>query len=38
MRHPLKIPITYAEECRLGVYDLAERLLDYYSSNKASYP
>lgn len=37
MRQPLEIPMTYASECRLGVYDLAEQLLEHYSTNKASY-
>lgn len=27
MRHPLKVPISYAEDCRLGVYQLAEQML-----------
>jgi len=37
MRHPLEVPIAYATECRLGVYDLAEQLLEIYSTNKATY-
>jgi len=37
MRHPMEIPITYASECKLGIYDLAEQLLEIYSTNKPTF-
>jgi len=37
MRCPEKVTITYLEDCRFGVYDLAEKLLETYPSNLASY-
>jgi hypothetical protein len=37
MRNPEKISISYVSECRLGVYDLAEKRLVHYPSNLATY-
>lgn len=37
MRNPEKIPISYVSDCRLGVYDLAENLLDNYATHLATY-
>lgn len=37
MRCPDKAAITYLEDCRFGVYDLAEKLLETYPSNLASF-
>jgi hypothetical protein len=37
MRCPDKITITYLEDCRFGVYDLAEKMLETYPSNKNSF-
>lgn len=37
MRNPEIVPINYVTECKLGVYDLAERLLSCYHSNLATY-
>ena len=31
------MPLTYATDCRLGFYDLADQLLEIYSTNKATY-
>lgn len=37
MRNSDQIPVSYALDCVFGIYDLAERKLDVYSSNKGSY-
>jgi len=37
MRNPEKININYITGCRVGVYDLAENLLEGYPSNLATY-
>ena len=33
MRNPEKVCISYSLECKLGVYDLAERRLEAYPTN-----
>lgn len=37
MRNPDRITISYIKGVRLGVYELAENLLETYPSNKATY-
>lgn len=37
MRIPIELPIFHSSDCKLGVYDLAEQMLDYYATNKPSY-